>query len=1027
MLKTILGGLAALTLVISSSTAQAASSDRDTNLYRGMDTLAPSPSLPTVMGGDNALMLMGGADSGDITLTPADDETYTFNTGTWGSVGMYGRSSTSVQVSSNGILMFGSSNTAAFDNRPLPDSRFNTSTIVVAPFFDDLIPVAGTSTITYEAQVGSAVVIKWNDFALLSNPAARLSFQVALSVNDANGWALVQYVSMVGAGADGSGATIGVQRFDRDNKRWIQYSYNQTGAVTTGTAADGFALQTVLFDRDVDADGVPRLLEGLIGTIDTDFDTDTGGVGDGAEYFGGTDPLVLADDVNTNTDTDTLVDLDEAFFGTNNALDDTDGDGIDDDDEIFTTNTDPTLADTDGDGVSDFDEINGFVSTDPRDPRAFSGVDFSVNNNNKEKPVAVADAAGNIHVIIRDDNDSDFYYYQLSALGEVRVAETRFKLPVDIYSRRHSIHFYDGLLYVGYEIIKPVLGTDDAAELWLMVLNPALDDADGDAAAAGAITVSTTKIPVGGWPRHHDKEVGATGVHWVWTNYAGTPWPEDSGTTETNYYARTSLTGTLQEKRLLHVFDTGSMDAEDDVIGGTYGIHKIHSPRIDLDDAGVAHLVFMAQRAPYYQGGDENEWPSGLWYASVDGSAMAGPYRLGNGQGERTDISMSGSLAYIGISNGYDSDRDDYEFIGIRMAVFDTQAYDVIPRVGDFFGINWQVDPQSMVLPLQTVHANDTEFQGMTIEVKGNGVAIMQFSDDSDNLCVIAVDTLGQLLGSAPCYFAGRAEEEWRREPLILQDDNIVTIYNDGDNTDEVFYGRIREASFFDDSSVAAINQPPRITTQADGTGLGSGQAFSYAPAATDPEGGTLTWSLAAPPVGMTIAAASGLVDWTAIPGTARAVVTVCDDGTPTRCDTEALDFLVGNGSAPVVTSVPATQAVLDQVYGYQVVAVDPEDDIASYTLTSGPEGMSMDASGLVDWTAGALGSYAVLVTVTDDGGLTGLQSFTVTVTDSNGGGDGGGVTVDGSGGCSTGGGQSSGLLLLAMLGLFLVSRKRRA
>ena len=57
-------------------------------------------------------------------------------------------------------------------------------------------------------------------------------------------------------------------------------------------------------------------------------------------------------------DSDGLSDVEEQATGTNPVLADTDGDGLDDGDEVNTHGTSPTNADSDGDTLSDGDEVN---------------------------------------------------------------------------------------------------------------------------------------------------------------------------------------------------------------------------------------------------------------------------------------------------------------------------------------------------------------------------------------------------------------------------------------------------------------------------------------------------------------------------------------------------------------------------------------------------------------------------------------------------------------------------------------------
>ncbi len=67
-----------------------------------------------------------------------------------------------------------------------------------------------------------------------------------------------------------------------------------------------------------------------------------------------------------DTDSDGIIDVDEAEFGTNTLNWDTDGDGLSDGDEVMVWQTNPQIFDTDGDGYSDGVEVsNGYNPTGP--------------------------------------------------------------------------------------------------------------------------------------------------------------------------------------------------------------------------------------------------------------------------------------------------------------------------------------------------------------------------------------------------------------------------------------------------------------------------------------------------------------------------------------------------------------------------------------------------------------------------------------------------------------------------------------
>jgi hypothetical protein len=99
---------------------------------------------------------------------------------------------------------------------------------------------------------------------------------------------------------------------------------------------------------DPDNDGLTNYQEIIVRLTNPNVaDTDGDGVNDGQEVSDTTNPL-LAD-----TDGDGLSDGEEKFRTTNPLAKDTDGDGLSDLEEEINTKTNPLLADTDGDKISD--------------------------------------------------------------------------------------------------------------------------------------------------------------------------------------------------------------------------------------------------------------------------------------------------------------------------------------------------------------------------------------------------------------------------------------------------------------------------------------------------------------------------------------------------------------------------------------------------------------------------------------------------------------------------------------------------
>jgi len=102
---------------------------------------------------------------------------------------------------------------------------------------------------------------------------------------------------------------------------------------------------------------------------------------------------------------------------------------------------------------------------------------------------------------------------------------------------------------------------------------------------------------------------------------------------------------------------------------------------------------------------------------------------------------------------------------------------------------------------------------------------------------------------------------------------------------------------------------------------------------------------------------------------------------------TVTIAVTAGANAAPQITSTPVTGATVGAAYAYDVNASDANGDTLAYSLTQAPSGMTINAaSGLIAWTPATaqVGGQAVAVRVSDPGGLTATQSFTITVAAAN-------------------------------------------
>ncbi len=145
-----------------------------------------------------------------------------------------------------------------------------------------------------------------------------------------------------------------------------------------------------------------------------------------------------------------------------------------------------------------------------------------------------------------------------------------------------------------------------------------------------------------------------------------------------------------------------------------------------------------------------------------------------------------------------------------------------------------------------------------------------------------------------------------------------------------------------------------------------------------------LGWSLVSGPDGLSLSP-NGLMAWTPTevqgPGSFQAIVAV-SDGARSAQATISITVQEVN-QAPVLQAIPNRTALLHE--NFQVVALASDSDLPAnqltYSLTSAPIGATIHpTNGLIAWTTNQIGPANFVVRVSDEGGLTASQSFTVSV-----------------------------------------------
>jgi hypothetical protein len=192
--------------------------------------------------------------------------------------------------------------------------------------------------------------------------------------------------------------------------------------------------------------------------------------------------------------------------------------------------------------------------------------------------------------------------------------------------------------------------------------------------------------------------------------------------------------------------------------------------------------------------------------------------------------------------------------------------------------------------------------------------------------------------------------------------------------------------------TVAPVNDAPSVpvlVSPANGANILNNSVTLVWNAASDIDGPAVSYMVfvgtsATPPFNATTASTSLALNNLQV-GQTYFWRVAATDGTATSANSTRFNFTVNAGNAslpPVFTSTPPTSGQAGQSYTYDADASDPNNDPLSFSLTTAPSGMSINAAtGIVSWvpTSAQLGGNGVTVQVTD-GVFNVTQSFTVMV-----------------------------------------------
>jgi RHS repeat-associated protein len=192
-----------------------------------------------------------------------------------------------------------------------------------------------------------------------------------------------------------------------------------------------------------------------------------------------------------------------------------------------------------------------------------------------------------------------------------------------------------------------------------------------------------------------------------------------------------------------------------------------------------------------------------------------------------------------------------------------------------------------------------------------------------------------------------------------------------------------------------AFNIDDCLALRRERQGSGDGRVYLICAQTTDPAGnvGNGYWTVVVPhnqndpsSVNLVLAQAqAALTFMNANPGSSPADMGFYEQGLASpKGPKQSAPTGECNNTAPKITSLPSLGAPATVTYQYDVDATDPQGDPITYSLLTGPVGMSIDsATGLVTWIPGAVleGTvHVVAVQASDDKGGAAQQTFSIVV-----------------------------------------------
>jgi len=181
------------------------------------------------------------------------------------------------------------------------------------------------------------------------------------------------------------------------------------------------------------------------------------------------------------------------------------------------------------------------------------------------------------------------------------------------------------------------------------------------------------------------------------------------------------------------------------------------------------------------------------------------------------------------------------------------------------------------------------------------------------------------------------------------------------------------------------VNRAPTISGS-PATVVQAAQAYSFQPAASDPDGDTLTYAITNRPTWATFSTATGRLSGTPAAGNvgtySNIAIRVSDGRATASLPLFTINVTAPPNRAPTITGSAATVANAGTAYSFTPTATDPDSDPLGFTFQNCPGWAVCDtSSGRVSGTPSVAGTFSNIVISVSDGRLSAsLAAFSIQV-----------------------------------------------